>query len=75
MMASPKSSLLFDPADYLARAGVGRRVVELKSKQTVFAQGDQAGSVFYIQKGTIKLTVLSPRSKEATLLCLMPGRE
>jgi CRP-like cAMP-binding protein len=72
-MASPKSSLLFDPADYLARAGVGRRVVDLKSKQTVFAQGDQADSVFYIQKGTIKVSVLSARSKEATLALLNAG--
>lgn len=71
-MASPRSSL-FDPAAYLAKAGVVKRVVELKSKQTVFSQGDPADSVFYIQKGTIKLTVLSGRGKEATLALLNAG--
>jgi CRP/FNR family transcriptional regulator, cyclic AMP receptor protein len=64
---------MFDAAAYLAKAGVGRRVVELKSKQTVFAQGDPADSVFYIKKGTIKLTVLSARGKEATLALLNAG--
>ncbi len=49
-MATPKTSM-FDPAGFLAEAGVGRKIVEFRNKQTVFSQGDLADSVFYIQKG------------------------
>ena len=52
---------------------MGRTIVELKNKQTIFSQGDPADSVFYIQKGRVKLSVLSARGKEATLALLNPG--
>jgi CRP/FNR family cyclic AMP-dependent transcriptional regulator len=71
-MATPKTSM-FDPDGILAEAGVGRKIVEFKNKQTVFSQGDLADSVFYIQKGRIRLSVLSARGKEATLALLNPG--
>lgn len=63
----------FDPELFLKETGLGRTIVELKKNQVLFAQGDPADAVFYIQKGTIKLTVLSPQGKEATLSLLDGG--
>jgi CRP-like cAMP-binding protein len=63
----------FDPADFLAKAGLGRRIVEVKAKQVFFAQGTPADSVFYLQKGRAKITVVSERGKEATITLITPG--
>ena len=63
----------FDPGDFLASAGLDRKIVEIKNKQTIFAQGDAADSVFYIQKGRVKLSVISAAGKEAILALLNPG--
>jgi CRP/FNR family cyclic AMP-dependent transcriptional regulator len=63
----------FDPGDFLSKAGLGRRILELKAKQTVFAQGDLADSVFYIQEGSVKLSVVSSRAKEAVVALLSPS--
>ena len=71
-MATPQGSV-FDPAQFLAMGGLGKKVIELTKGQTVFAQGDPADSVYYIQKGKVKLSVLSARGKEATLALLNPG--
>ncbi|HUD75643.1 MAG TPA: cyclic nucleotide-binding domain-containing protein, partial [Terracidiphilus sp.] len=57
----------FDPAVFLARAGLGRRVVQLKPKEPFFSQGDTADCVYYIQSGRAKLTVISSAGKEATI--------
>jgi CRP/FNR family transcriptional regulator, cyclic AMP receptor protein len=71
-MATPETSM-FDPAGFLSQTGAGRKIVEFRNKQTVFSQGDLADSVFYIQKGRVRLSVLSARGKEATLALLNPG--
>jgi CRP-like cAMP-binding protein len=63
----------FDLAAFLAHAGLGRRIVELKPKETFFAQGDPADSVFYLQRGRAKLTVVSQGGKEATITILSAG--
>ena len=63
----------FDPEAFLSQSGVGRRMIEIEKKQTIFSQGDRADAVFYIQKGRVKLTVVSGRGKEATLALLGPG--
>jgi CRP/FNR family cyclic AMP-dependent transcriptional regulator len=63
----------FDPAVFLANAGLGRKIVELQPKETFFSQGDPADSVFYLQKGRAKLTVVSQNGKEATITLLSPG--
>jgi CRP-like cAMP-binding protein len=63
----------FSPADFLAHAGLGRRIVDLKSGDTFFAQGDAADSVFYLQRGRAKLTVVSQNGKEATITLLSDG--
>ncbi len=63
----------FDPAAFLRNAGLGRKVVHLKPKEKFFAQGDSADSVFYLQKGRAKLTVVSYQGKEATITLLSAG--
>jgi CRP/FNR family cyclic AMP-dependent transcriptional regulator len=63
----------FDPKSFLATIGVGRKVVAFPKKETVFSQGDAADSVFYIQEGKVRLTVVSKIGKEATLGLLGKG--
>jgi CRP/FNR family cyclic AMP-dependent transcriptional regulator len=57
----------FDPNTFLATIGEGRKIVPFEKKQTIFAQGDAADAVFYIQSGKVKLTVVSNSGKEATI--------
>ena len=61
------------PRSFLQRLGLGRTIVELKSQQTFFCQGDSADSVFYLQKGRARVTVVSQRGKEATITLLSAG--
>jgi CRP-like cAMP-binding protein len=63
----------FDAAVFLARAGLGRRVVQLKPKEPFFSQGDTADCVYYVQSGRAKLTVISKAGKEATIALLAEG--
>jgi CRP-like cAMP-binding protein len=63
----------FRPAAFLASAGAGRTIVDLKKGQRIFSQGDAATAVFYVQTGKIKLTVISKRGKEATIALLGAG--
>ncbi len=63
----------FVVADFLARAGLGRTIVQLKPQQVFFAQGSPADSIFYLQKGRAKLTVISKKGKEATITLLGAG--
>jgi CRP/FNR family transcriptional regulator, cyclic AMP receptor protein len=63
----------FDPDKFLATIGEGRRILEIARKQTIFTQGDVADAVFYIQKGRVRLTVVSKAGKEATLAILREG--
>jgi len=60
----------FDPTAFLAKAGLGRTILELKPRQTFFCQGDAADSVFYLQKGRARVTVVSQNGKEATITLL-----
>jgi CRP-like cAMP-binding protein len=60
----------FNSAAFLANAGLGRTIIELKPKETFFCQGDAADSVFYLQKGRAKVTVVSQTGKEATITLL-----
>ncbi len=63
----------FDPAAFLAEAGLGRRIVRLNPKEAFFSQGDPADCVFYIQSGRAKLTVISKEGKGATIALLTTG--
>ena len=68
-----RKKLVFRPAAFLARTGLGRTILDLKKGQTIFSQGDAANAVFYVQKGKIRLTVISKRGKEATISLLGAG--
>ena len=63
----------FDTAAFLASAGLGRRIIQLAPREAFFSQGDPADSVFYLQKGRAKVTVVSPAGKEATISLLSAG--
>jgi CRP-like cAMP-binding protein len=63
----------FDSAEFLSHAGLGRKIVELEPKETFFSQGDLADTVFYLQNGRAKLTVVSQAGKEATITLLSAG--
>jgi CRP/FNR family transcriptional regulator, cyclic AMP receptor protein len=63
----------FDAAEFLTKAGLGRRIVQLKPKEAFFSQGSQADSIFYLQKGRAKLTVVSQNGKEATITLFATG--
>ena len=63
----------FDAAAFLASAGLGRRIVQIAPRQPFFSQGDPADSVFYLQKGRAKLTMVSQAGKEATITLITPG--
>ena len=65
--------MTFDLATFLEEAGVGRRVVHLQPKQVFFSQGSSADSIFYLQTGRAKLTVVSPGGKKATVALLRAG--
>jgi hypothetical protein len=60
-----KNGREFDPHAFLATIGEGRKTILFPKKQTIFAQGDRADAVFYLQTGKVKLTVVSKTGKEA----------
>jgi CRP/FNR family transcriptional regulator, cyclic AMP receptor protein len=64
---------VFDAQTFLDSAGVARRVVEYRRSQKIYAQGDPASSVLYIQRGGVKLSVVNEVGKEAVLAILGPG--
>jgi CRP/FNR family cyclic AMP-dependent transcriptional regulator len=59
-----------DAQAFLDSPGVARKIVEFKRKETIFSQGDACGSVTYIQRGGIKLSVVSKTGKEAVVAIL-----
>jgi len=64
---------VFDTATYLATEGEGRKIIRLKPKELFFSQGSPADSIYYLQAGRAKLTIVSKRGKEATITLLMAG--
>jgi len=71
MKSKPKSS--FNPQVYLESTGVSRRFSEFRKRQAIFSQGEPAGSVMYIQKGSVKFTVTNESGKEAVVAIFGPG--
>src|ERR1035441_9958047 len=63
----------FDAAAFLMSAGLGRKIVHLAPRQPFFSQGAPAYSIFYLQKGRAKVTVVSQAGKEATITLLSAG--
>ena len=71
--AVPKAEPPFEAEAYLESVGEGQRTAEYRRNEGVFSQGDPADDVRYIQKGTVKLSVLSRTGKEAVVALLGKG--
>jgi CRP-like cAMP-binding protein len=70
---TPKLKAVFNPKLFLSKVGKGRTISAYRKSDVVFAQGDRADAIFYIQKGKVKLTVVSNAGKEAVIAILGPG--
>jgi CRP/FNR family transcriptional regulator, cyclic AMP receptor protein len=69
----PSRTPRFNLYAFLNSGGLGKKIVQYRNKQALFAQGDPATKVFYIQKGRIKLTVVSKNAREAVVAILSDG--
>jgi CRP/FNR family transcriptional regulator, cyclic AMP receptor protein len=72
-MARTARKARFDPDVFLATVNHGRAMLEYRTKQVIFSQGDAADSVFYIVRGTIKIAVISEQGREAIVALLGEG--
>jgi CRP/FNR family cyclic AMP-dependent transcriptional regulator len=70
MPARPRPT--FDPKSFLAKVGEGRSIAKFRRGEVVFSQGASADAVFYLQKGRVKVTVISEQGKEAVVTILGP---
>jgi CRP/FNR family transcriptional regulator, cyclic AMP receptor protein len=68
-----KRSLDFNPQAFLSTIGKGREMVPFRKKEAIFTQGDPTDGLFFVQKGKVRLTVVSEGGKEATLGILSEG--
>jgi CRP/FNR family transcriptional regulator, cyclic AMP receptor protein len=73
-MARNTNQAAFDPREFLAIVGEGKTILEFRKDHVVFAQGDVADAVFYIQKGRVKVVVISEQGKEAVVGIFGPGQ-
>jgi CRP/FNR family cyclic AMP-dependent transcriptional regulator len=71
MAGKPESP--FDPKEFLSKIGKGRSIAKYRTSEIIFSQGDQADSVFFIDAGKVKLTVVSEQGKEAVVAVLGKG--
>jgi CRP-like cAMP-binding protein len=69
-----KVAISFDPVAFLAKVGDGKTISKFASNEIIFSQGEAADAVFYIQKGRIKLTVISAQGKEAVVAIMDAGQ-
>jgi CRP/FNR family cyclic AMP-dependent transcriptional regulator len=72
-MAQKNGRVTFDPQVFLSRIGAGKTTATYRANNIIFSQGDTAESVFYLQTGKAKITVLSENGREAVLALLGPG--
>jgi CRP/FNR family cyclic AMP-dependent transcriptional regulator len=70
---TPPAKPLFNPQTLMTQIGDGKTILDCKEGQIIFVQGDAAAAIFYIQKGGVKLTVVSKPGREAVLALLGPG--
>jgi CRP/FNR family transcriptional regulator, cyclic AMP receptor protein len=64
----------FDPKQFLAKVGEGKTILKFLKGEVVFAQGDAADTIFYIQEGRVKVVVVSEQGKEAVVGIVGPGQ-
>jgi CRP/FNR family transcriptional regulator, cyclic AMP receptor protein len=69
----PELSKIFDVATFLGTAGIGKKMVSLRRNTLIFAQGDNCEAVFYVQSGSVQVSVVSAQGKEATIAILNGG--
>jgi CRP-like cAMP-binding protein len=69
----PKRERTFDPQVFLATVGLKRTITQYRPGHKIFSQGDPSNAVFYIQKGRVKLTIISKQGKEAVIAILGAG--
>jgi CRP-like cAMP-binding protein len=67
-------AIAFDPVAFLAKVGNGKSITKYRKSQTIFTQGEVADTVFYVQKGRVKMFVVSEQGKEAVVGILNPGQ-
>jgi CRP/FNR family cyclic AMP-dependent transcriptional regulator len=70
---TPATQSTFDPKAFLASVGAGRSTLKMRAGQAIFAQGDPADALFYVQKGRVKVTTVSSQGKEAVVAILGLG--
>src|SRR5256712_8293988 len=68
-----KEGRFFDPQVFLATVGLNRTITQCRPDHKIFSQGDPSDAVFYIQKGRVKLTIISKQGKEAIIAILGAG--
>ena len=73
-MPAKSNQIAFDPREFLAKVGEGKTIVDYRKDEVVFAQGDAADTIYYIQKGRLKVVVISEQGKEAVVGMLEPGQ-
>jgi CRP-like cAMP-binding protein len=73
-MAGTPTKDTFDPQKFLAIVGTGKTISKYRKDQIIFTQGEAADKVFYIQKGSVKVVVLSGQGKEAVVGVLEAGQ-
>jgi CRP-like cAMP-binding protein len=73
MQPMEKAKPPFDPKIFLTKMGAGRKIMDYGNGEAVFSQGDHADAIFYLQKGKLKLTVVSDQGKEAVIAILEAG--
>jgi CRP/FNR family cyclic AMP-dependent transcriptional regulator len=71
--SKPKKGRSFDPQAFLATVGLARSITQYRPQHRIFSQGDPSDAVFYIQKGRVKLTIMSEQGKEAVIGVLAAG--
>jgi CRP/FNR family transcriptional regulator, cyclic AMP receptor protein len=69
-----KTNQVFDPKEFLAKVGEGKTILEFRKGQVVFAQGDAADTIYYVQTGRVKVVVISEQGKEAVVGILGPSQ-
>jgi CRP/FNR family transcriptional regulator, cyclic AMP receptor protein len=73
LTAASKKNGGFDPDTFLATIGDGRKILVIAKKQSIFSQGEDADAIFYLQKGRVRLSVVSQIGKEATIAIVNQG--
>ena len=73
-MVREPSKDLFDPQAFLAKVGTGKTISVYRKNQVIFSQGEVADTIFYIQKGSVKIVVVSDQGKEAVVGILEAGQ-